>query len=224
MKSQSLQKLGRLEDAITCLEQRAPLSAFGCWQLGRALAEVGRDEEAEKQFRYAIAEDPDRTVAVTDLALLLCKKGNTNEATQLCETTLNTLERNSDEWSDLANSVAWTLYVANTQLAFAKQLAVQALNVQQSSQQSWEVLHTVLAIHCRADIWDTANEYFRRYVLEYPISELVGERWCDHVMFFRDIVKADRGLWASDRIVDELPAPRDGSLGGHSSRSFWRNC
>lgn len=82
-------RLGKPGEAITWLEKyNAALGrqVWGCANLGRAYAEAGNHEAAEKAFREAIAIDPKTRLAYLWLGQLLVATGRKTEAEHFLET------------------------------------------------------------------------------------------------------------------------------------------
>ncbi|MBN1421309.1 MAG: tetratricopeptide repeat protein [Planctomycetes bacterium] len=82
-------RLGYPEKAIPLLERydrAAGRQAWGPMNLGRALADVGRIDEAEKAYREALAIDPKISLAYLWLGQLLMAKGRREEAEPLLRT------------------------------------------------------------------------------------------------------------------------------------------
>ncbi|KMN50577.1 hypothetical protein VL04_10645 [Chromobacterium violaceum] len=77
-----LQDAGRLDEAETCFRRRLAIQpgAAAHYQLGRLLAERGRNGEAEAQLRACLDETPDDVEALQLLGRLLEERGEAGEA------------------------------------------------------------------------------------------------------------------------------------------------
>jgi tetratricopeptide (TPR) repeat protein len=155
-------------------------------------------------LRKAIELDPNFENTF-ELANLLEIKGNPAESVALYESVLNSDFLNSPEHAPHANATAWRCYILGSNLTRAEEAALKSLQ----HADSLATLQTVFAIQARAGRWDAADSYFRRYVREYPIADIVGRAWKDDILFFRDAVAAGKQKWVADRIIAELPVPRD---------------
>lgn len=109
--------------AVTRLERAAdrnPESADAYYNLGVALLEAGRPDEARQRFKDALARRLDHVPAATNLAELLIREGNQSEAIGVCRETLARADDTGRLWLALAEALRQSGEPARAEEALAE--------------------------------------------------------------------------------------------------------
>ena len=190
---------------------------FGRQQMGDL---EGMEQEAREIVELSRQSDRpgDLAKALTQLGRALAKQKRLGESTATFREALALMSEEDEEFPSVANSFAWNMYLAESELEAAASLA----------QRGWEkdkdntmVLQTLAAILVRLDRWDEAAGLVREWASRVD-HDYLGNQWHHDLFLFLDALKyghaevlagmLDRDVWEPMRLALPMAARGENDL------------
>jgi tetratricopeptide (TPR) repeat protein len=168
--------------------------------------QLQRFEEAESEYRKTLdglLVRDDRRRVLCKLARLYSEHLNRLDAAgELLQEAVELSGKDADD--ELLNSAAWNFYLRSERLELAQEWAHTAVRKEPSN---INVLHTLVAIQVRRDLWSHVVPNLCRWLCEVDREDF-RTRWNDFHLTFLDTLKHGRGIEMADLILAQNDHPQ----------------